>query len=164
MKHLSISFSRKIGALVTLLAIFGVFLIVADVYAELFDALCRWVIGLVVNIPGGVGPLLAAFALGISVFVVRYMYFTRMIYAITEIYLGVIGAAVALSLLYIPNSPVFAYLKLAPDGTKYFTYISLGSSIYVIVRGLDNWFKWFSEDVQAFWKLRDKMRKYLRLD
>jgi len=147
-----------------LLIIFGVFLIVANIYAAGFDAFCRWLIGLAINVFGEIGPLLAAFVLGMSAYLIRRMHFIRTIYAVIEIYFGVLGATIALSFLYRPNSPIFEYLKLAPDGTKYFIYIGLGSSIFVMVRGLDSWFKWLSEDISALRKFHSKARNYLRLD
>jgi len=88
----------------------------------------------------------------------------QIFYALTEITFGTIGTAIALLLLYKPNSLPFGYQRLTPDGTKYPIYVGLGSCTFAIVRGLDNWFKWYPQAFVPLEKIRREARKHLGLN
>jgi hypothetical protein len=64
------------------------------------------------------------------------------VYAFIEVFFSTYGAGIALLFLYQPTALPDGFQKLAPPSTDYPQYIGLVSSIYVIVRGLDNWGKW----------------------
>lgn len=95
-----------------------------------------------ISIMGETGPLAIAFAFAAIAYAIRNIKVIP-IYAVVEMLFGIYGAGFALLLLYKPILLPTGLQALAPSSTIYSQYVGLGSSIFVTVRGLDTWFKWF---------------------
>ena len=116
-----------------------------NIYHQLIDMALRWLAVTATNWIGEFGTLFSALLLGLVAFAIRT--WARPIYALIEIFFGVYGGGIALSLLYRPDLLPPAFKALAPSSTSsaYPQYVGLVSAIYVMVRGLDTWFTWIKQ-------------------